>query len=145
MNIKIAFKTTNTIGNILRKTTTTNRYDHMGICKLTLADGCKSYIGQTGRSLNIRYNELIRSIKYNMEDSEFATRILRNAHQYGKIDDIMERIDYSAKGRMMNMKENFYIYLYKHNNTLIDKHKIGKSSHSDILFDIAIQCTDTPP
>jgi hypothetical protein len=28
------------------------------------------------------------------EDSGFATHILRNTHQYGKIDDIIERIDY---------------------------------------------------
>jgi hypothetical protein len=50
--------------------------------------------------------------------------ILRNTHQYGKID-IMERIDYSRKGRMMNIKENFCIYPYKHKNTLIDYLLLG--------------------
>jgi hypothetical protein len=38
----------------------------------------------------------------------------------------MERIDYSGKGRMMNMKDNLYIYLYKHNNALRDKQKIDE-------------------
>jgi hypothetical protein len=57
----------------------------------------------------------------------------------------MERIDYSRKGQMMNIKENFYIYLYKHNNTLIDEQKIDENNHSNILFDIAIQYTDTYP
>jgi hypothetical protein len=55
------------------------------------------------------------------------THILRNTYQYGKIKDITERIDYSRKGRMMNMKENFYIYLYKHNNTLIDEQKLTET------------------
>jgi hypothetical protein len=57
----------------------------------------------------------------------------------------MERIDYSRKGQMMNIKENFYIYLYKHNNTLIDEQKIDENNHSNILFDTAIQYKDTPP
>jgi hypothetical protein len=35
----------------------------------------------------------------------------------------MERIDYFRKDLKMNIKENLYIYLYKHNNTLIDEQK----------------------
>jgi hypothetical protein len=42
-------------------------------------------------------------------------------HQYGKIDDITKRIDYSRRGQIINIKENFYIYLYKHNTAIIDK------------------------
>jgi hypothetical protein len=51
------------------------------------------YIGQTGRSINIEYKEHIRSIRYNREDSGYATHILNNIHRYGKIEDVMERID----------------------------------------------------
>jgi hypothetical protein len=31
--------------------------------------------------------------------------------------DILERTDHSRKGLMMNIKEIFCIYIYKHNNT----------------------------
>jgi hypothetical protein len=81
-DINIAFKTTHTIGP-------TNKYDHTRIYKLTCAECHKSYKGQTGLSLNIRYKEHIRNIEYNREDSGFATHILRNTHQYGKINNIM--------------------------------------------------------
>jgi hypothetical protein len=57
----------------------------------------KVYIGQIGRSLNIRYKDHIRSIRYNGEDSGHATHILHNIHRYGKIEDIMERIDEARK------------------------------------------------
>jgi hypothetical protein len=53
----------------------------------------KVYIGQTGRSLNIRYTEHIRSIRYNKEDSAFAQHILNTGHQYGPIEHIMELIE----------------------------------------------------
>jgi hypothetical protein len=71
----------------------------------------KVYIGQTGRTFNIRYKEHIRSIKYNREDSGYATHILNNAHCYGKIEDVMEIIDHDKKGRTMTIKENF-MYTY---------------------------------
>lgn len=60
-NIQIAFKTTNTVGNILVKIPITNRYDVTGIYKLTWAGCRKSYIGETRCSLSIRYKEHIRA------------------------------------------------------------------------------------
>jgi hypothetical protein len=72
------------IGNILKERTTTNKYEQTGIYKLTCAECNKAYIGQTGRTLEIRYEEHIRSIMYNRDDSGFATHILNNAHCYGE-------------------------------------------------------------
>jgi hypothetical protein len=119
-NIKIAFKTNNTIGKVLNERITTNKYEQTGN-KLACAEGKKVYIGQTGRTLKNRYKEQIRSIKYNREDSAFAIHILNNAYYYGKMEDIMEKIDHARKGRLMNIKENFHIYIYKQQNTLIDE------------------------
>jgi hypothetical protein len=81
----------------------------------------------------------------NREHAGFNTHILRNTHHYGKAEDIMERIDYSRKGQIMNIKENFYIYIHKHNNTLIDEQKTDENNHSSTLFDTPIQYTDTNP
>jgi hypothetical protein len=63
-NIKIGFKTNNRIGNILKERIITNKYEKTGIYKLTCAECNKAYIGQTGRTLEIRYKEHIRSIMY---------------------------------------------------------------------------------
>jgi hypothetical protein len=79
---------------------------------------------------------------YNVQQGRLRVRhAYFKKYQYGKIDDIMERNGYSRKGRMMNIEENFYIYLYKHNNTLIDEQKIHEINHSNILLDRAMQGT----
>jgi hypothetical protein len=120
-NIKIAYKTTNTLGNLLKETRNINKYEKAGIYKLTCKDCHKLYIGETGRPLKIRYKERIRSIKYNKDDSAYGTHILYNIHQYGNIEEIMDRKDQEKKGRFMNIMESFYIYKYKCENKLIDK------------------------
>jgi hypothetical protein len=45
------------------------------------------------------------------------THILNNAHYYGKMEDITEKTDHARKGRLMNIKENFHIYIYTNNKT----------------------------
>jgi hypothetical protein len=122
-NIKIAFKTNNTIGNILKDRIINSTYEQTGIYKLIFAKCKQAYIGQTGRALKVRYKEHIRSIKYNKEDSAYATHMLNNAHYYGKMEDV-------RKGRLMNIKENFHIYMHKQQN---------KSS-----YDIALTFIHTP-
>jgi hypothetical protein len=122
-NLRIAFKTTTNLKNILTTKTTPNAYDQGGIYKLTCQSCHKVYIGQTGRSLNIRYKEHIRSIKYNKEDSAFAQHILNTGYQYGPIEQIMALIEKARKGKLMNTKENFHIYLYNQANTLIHEQK----------------------
>jgi hypothetical protein len=65
---KIAFRTQNTIGNILRHQATTDKYDNSGIYQIKCLDCSLRYIGQTGRtfkkdSKNIfRQSEIIISI-----------------------------------------------------------------------------------
>jgi DNA transposition AAA+ family ATPase len=78
---------------------------HVGIAKV--------YIGQTRRSLNIRYKKHVRNRKYNREHSGYIIHILNYIHRYGKIKDITERIHYAQKLWLMDKKESFYIYMYK--------------------------------
>jgi hypothetical protein len=63
------------------------------ILHIMCMDCNKVYIGQTGRTLRTRYKEHIRSIKYNKEDSGYTTHILNNTHNYGTVEDVMEKID----------------------------------------------------
>jgi hypothetical protein len=48
-------------------------------------------------------------------DSEYATHILDNRHQNGKIEQVMKRTDFARKVRFMNTGVNFYIYIQKEN------------------------------
>jgi hypothetical protein len=57
-----------------------------------------------GQSLKSRYKEHI-SIKFNKEDSGYATHILRKLHCYGKMEEIMDKIDHAIRGCIMNIKK----------------------------------------
>jgi hypothetical protein len=58
--------------------------------------------GQTGRTLNIRCNEQRRNIKYNRKKSAFATDILNNRQQYGRIENIMDVIEHAKTEKLMD-------------------------------------------
>jgi hypothetical protein len=63
--------------------------------------------------LNARYKEHIRSPRKNKEGLAFALHILNNKHQYGQMEDVVDKMDHAKKRKIMNIKENAYIYLYK--------------------------------
>jgi hypothetical protein len=66
-NIRIAFRSTNAIKHLTKRetTNTTTDYDKSGTYKIQCNTCYRSYIGQTKRSLKLRYQEHIRYIKNN--------------------------------------------------------------------------------
>ena len=86
-------------------------------------------------------------------DSEYKTKfdscnsshLLENKHAYGPMEDIMDIVNITNKGKMMDMLERFYIYKQtKSNNQINDKltvkpstifetliHKAPRTGHSD--------------
>jgi hypothetical protein len=143
-NLKIAFKTTTNLNNLLNTKTIPYIYDQSGIYKLTCQICQKVYIGQMGRCLNIRYKKHIGSIRYNNDDSAFAQHILNTGHQYGPREQIMEMVEKARKGKIMNIKENFYIYLFNYANNLIQEQKqIKAGDRQNSLFDFVVKYT--PP
>jgi len=67
-NVKIAFKSNNTISQLTKpanKTPPPNPNDRSGIYSLTCNTCQQSYLGQTSRSLRLRFQEHTRYIKYN--------------------------------------------------------------------------------
>jgi hypothetical protein len=112
-NLKVAFKTTTTVGKLLSDTCKMNTYEQSRIYKMTCQSCHKLYTGQTGRNLTTRYKEHIRNIRFNKEESAFAQHILGQGHQYRPMEQIMELIEYARKGNIMNIKENYYIYQFK--------------------------------
>jgi len=57
--------------------------DPSGIYKLKCNTCNKVYVGQSGRTMGIRFKEHIRYIRSNNSTSAYATHILENRHEYG--------------------------------------------------------------
>jgi hypothetical protein len=90
-NVRISFKSTNTIHDFTKPKTNRKIQVHKryGIYKLT-CDTCKlSYVGQNGRNLKQRYQEHIRYIKQNDPQSPYALHILNNNYKHGTINTKM--------------------------------------------------------
>jgi hypothetical protein len=90
-DIKIAFRSTNTVQQQTRTRLreTTSDHNKSGIYKLQCNTCNKAYIGQTNRYLSISYREHIRYIKNNDPQSAYAQHILQNIHEYGTLTDTM--------------------------------------------------------
>jgi hypothetical protein len=73
--------------------------------------GNNSYVGQTGRSLEIRHKEDTRYIKTNNPVSAYALLILNNKHECGNIKQTIELLKPCNKGVKMNIWEPFLIQI----------------------------------
>jgi hypothetical protein len=108
--LKIAFRTNNTIQQHLFAKQPKNTTNTSGIYRMKCLDCPQQYIGQTGRPFKTRFKEHIRAIKYNSDASTYAQHILNNGHTYGNIHDTMDILKIIQKGRHMNILEKFHIY-----------------------------------
>jgi hypothetical protein len=103
-NIKIAFTTKNNIGNLLSKHNNAqkNKYDRRGVYQLTCHNSNKKYIGQTGRPFHVRFKEHVLDYKYTNNKSNFAKHFLENKHSFNSMENSMEILHTTSKGRMLN-------------------------------------------
>jgi hypothetical protein len=69
------------------------------------------------------------------------SHILNTGHQYGPIEQIMALIEKARKGKLMNTKENFHIYLHNQANSLIHEQKQDTGDRHNSLFDLATRYT----
>jgi hypothetical protein len=134
-NIKVAFCMWNTIQDILRSCPQIDKYNRSSIYRMKCMDCPLKYVGQTGRTFNIRYEEHIHDIRSNNSNTGYANHILNTEHTYGKITDTMEIIKTERKGRYLKTLEIYYIYEISKDNlhmndTDIDIHNpIFKALH----------------
>ena len=135
-DLRIAFRTNNTIGNLLTKNKPPpDRFSLSGIYKLTCPECQKAYVGQTGRSFNIRYNEHKQAFRNNSHSSNFAKHLNEETHPFGSIHNIMQILQYHKKGAHMNTIERFHIHAeYTANNHLNDEHTIFPNAIFDTLL-----------
>ena len=66
------------------------------------------YIGQSGRSINVRHKEYTRHIKTNNPLSAYALHISQSGREYGTITDTLQLLKTCQKGICMNCWEAFY-------------------------------------
>jgi len=125
-DLKIAFRTNNTLDNVLRlKTPPPDKFSASGVYRLTCPDCHKAYIGQTGRSFSKRYDEHRRVFHNNSHTSNFVKHLLDNNHSFGPINNIMQVLHHQKKGAHLNTIENFYIHVeHATGNHLYDNHTI---------------------
>jgi len=101
---------------------------HCNTCKM-------SYIGQTSRDLNQRYQEHIRYIRNNDPQSACAQHILQNLHEYGSIADTMSLLKPIHKTSLLIPYEQLFIETFHHNGNLITEQSRGEKNP---LFQLAI-------
>jgi hypothetical protein len=90
--IKIAFRTRNTVQNTIKPPTQTDKYEKSGICQMKCLDCPLRYIGQTGRAFHTRYKENIQAIRSNNGNAGYSNHILNTGHTYGSITGTMDII-----------------------------------------------------
>jgi hypothetical protein len=111
-----------------------DQYVLNGIYKLTCQTCQRSYIGQSGRKIGIRYKEHFQYIKCNNLQSAYANHILQNNHEYGPIEQTMELLPKENKGNKMNTSENYYIQCFSYHNSIIEEQACTKLNS---LFQLA--------
>jgi len=136
-NIKIAFRSTNTIQKITepRKQDNTQEHSKSGIYKLACKTCSKAYIGQTSRDLTKRHREHIRYIKNNNPQSAYALHILNNRHEYGPITDTMSLLKPIKKPSLLIPYEQLFIQAFHRSDRLIQEQHCHEQNP---LFQLAI-------
>jgi len=129
-DIKIAFKSTNTLQQLTKPKIhdTTQDHDKSGIYELTCSTCNRVYIGQTSRNLTLRYREHIRYIKNNDPQSAYALHILQNIHEYGSLKDTMSLLKPIHKTSKLIPYEQLLIQTFYQNGNLIPEQNCGEQN-----------------
>jgi hypothetical protein len=107
-----------------------------GVYQLSCSTCKMKYIGQTGRCFHIRYKEHILDYTQGNMKSNFAKHLIEQRHTRGTIEDTMDVVHTTSKGRLLNVIEKFYIYCEtKINNQINDCNTVTPN----IIFDTLLR------
>jgi flagellar motor switch protein FliG len=87
------------------------------------------YIGQTVGPFKIRFAEHFRDYKYNSNKPKFAQHLLENKHSVGPIDEIVEILYRTNKGKLMDTVQKYHIYKETQLNNQINDKKYYQTQH----------------
>ena len=114
---------------------TQNKFQKSGVYQLICKDCNKKYTGQTGRSFHTRFKEHFRDYNYKNGKSNFAQHLIDNNHTFGPIDEVMDFLYVTKKGKLMYTLERFYIYdETKRNNQINDKSTVLQNIIVDTII-----------
>lgn len=117
-NIKIAYKTNNKLGKLIKNNKTKNKKGaKCGVYKLKCGSCPKIYIGQTGRNFNTRIKEHKNSYNKKHTDSHYALHLNNEQHNF---DDNFEILHQEPKSIKLNFLETMEINRYKKFNVLLN-------------------------
>ena len=133
--LKIAFRTTNTIGNLLsHKIPNPDKFSLSGVYRLTYPDCNKTYVGQTHRYFATWYKEHETAFRNNSHTSSFAKHLNEDAHFFGSMNSIMQVLHCHKKGAHMNTIERFHIHReFAANNNFNDNQTVFPNAIFDTL------------
>jgi hypothetical protein len=104
------------------------------------------YIGKTGRNPRTRYKVHLRNIKKKQRRISVCPAYTKHGPSYmNPWSKSWKWARGPKKGRMMNIKENYYIYRFNHFNKLIHEQKhMREGDNQNSLFDIVVRYQHTP-
>ena len=123
-NISIAFRPTNTILHTLQCHHPNNRLHDSGIYPIQCNNCKRSYVGQYGRSISVRYREHIGCTRTNSPNSAYAQHILNHQHEYGPPEQTLHLLKSCTKGSIMNQWKNFHILQWHDLNQLVQEQQV---------------------
>ena len=106
-----------------------NKINSSGMYKLQSKSCNKSYVGQTGRSVEIRHCEHVRYIKTNNPISAYALHILNNRHEYSYPEHTMQLLKICIIEKVMNCWESLYMQVLQQQNLVINEQKTMNLTH----------------
>ena len=101
-NVRIAYRTQNTIAKLLRhhhNPTQDDHFDKSGIYQLSCPDCGKAYVGQTVRSFRTRFREHLREYRYKTGNSKFAQHLRNKTIHSAQLILLWTYYKYSKKAR----------------------------------------------
>lgn len=131
---KISYKTNNKLGQFLKPPN--SNIIETGVYKLICSDCPSLYIGQTGRSFEIRFREHVREIGKINCNSNFAMHINGTLHNYGNFNQNLVVLNKMKKSDNLDRKEEFEIYKNRNNPNLLNS-KINTSANK--IYDLILQ------
>ena len=98
-NLNIIFRATSTIQQQLTEKQTNK--NPSGIYKLVCNTCNNVYVGQSGRSINVRHKEHVIYVRTNNPLSAYALHVSRNGNEYGRMEDTLKLLKTCQKGTRM--------------------------------------------
>jgi len=86
------------------------------------------YVGQSGKSINIRHNEHVRYKRTNNRQSAYALHILKNRHEYGPTVDTLQLLKTCSKDKHMKCWAALFMQAFHQHGILNAEQQVSDSN-----------------